>query len=234
MSFDTATKEKILEYVQAHLPAPDWYTNYFDFVTDAELRDRLSEEFKAARSIYKIFRGLDAEEWWQRAQVRIQILQYASIYEAVLHHVLFDRLANEEQVRRLLEFPKLVRVSIPTAKKDALEKALDHDNKVIIPTYQGTGRVDISKVRFDDKAACAADLGLIDQDLARDLVAIYEARNAIHIHAELRKSVVYGVEMARTAFRRLGPFRSQLVSALKVRGLLLEGVDATTTIEDEE
>lgn len=233
MSFDQPTKDRIYEYVQAHLPKDDWYLNYFDFVTDANLRDRLAEEFKAARSIYKIFRGLDAANWWQRAQVRIQILQYASIYEAVIHHVLFDRMGEEESVRRLLEYPRLVKISIPVAKQEALERALDHDNKVIIPTYQGTGRTDISKVRFDEKADCASDLGLIDSQLCRELIAIYQARNAIHLHAELRRNLSYEIEMARTAYRRLEPFRSQLVSSMSDRGLLLEGVEAQTKIDDE-
>ena len=233
MSLDQTTKSKIYDYVQAHLPEDEWYSNYFDFVTDADLRERLAEEFKAARSIYKVFRGIDADDWWLRAQVRIQILQYASIYEAVIHHVLFDRLGDEEAVRGLVEFPRLVRISIPQSKQSALEKALDHDDKVIIPTYQGTGRTDITKIRFDDKAACAAELGLIEYGLSRELVAMYEARNAIHLHAELRKNLSYELDMARTAYRRLEPFRSQLVASMKDRGLLLEDVEPDTEIHDE-
>ena len=142
-------------------------------------------------------------------------------------------MSDEESVRRLVEFPRLVKVSIPQAKQEALEKALDHDNKVIIPTYQGTGRTDIAKVRFDDKAQCASGLGLIKPQLCRDLIAIYEARNAIHLHAELRKNLTYEIEMARTAYRRLAPFRSQLVNSMSSRDLLLEGVEVQTEIDDE-
>jgi hypothetical protein len=233
MSLDSTVKEAVYSYVKAHLPNDDWYSQYFDFITDAELRERLAEEFKAARSVYKLFRGIDAQDCLQRAQVRIQILQYASIYEAVIHHVLFDRLGTRDEVRRLVEFPRLVRISVPEHKQIALENALAHDGKVIIPTYQGTGRTDITKVRFDDKANCAVDLGLIDQDLCRDLIGIYEARNAIHLHAELRKNLSYEIDMARTAYRRLEPFRIQLVTSLLDMGLLLEGVKANTEIEDE-
>jgi hypothetical protein len=233
MSFDQSTKEIILDYVQAHLPDDVWYAGYFDFVTDPGLKARLVEEFKAARSIYKIFRGLDATDWWQRAQIRIQIFQYASIYEAVIHHVLFDRLGDEESVKQLVNFPRLVRISIPQSKQEVLESVLDHDNKVIIPTYQGTGKTDINKVRFDDKAICAANLGLIEQQLSQELIAIYEARNAIHLHAELRKNLNYEIDMARTAYRRLIPFRSQLVKSLFDRGLLPEEIQADTELDDE-
>ena len=233
MSFDPAIKEVIYSYVRAHLPDDTWYDQYFDFVTDAELRVRLAEEFKAARAVYKLFRGIDAQDWLQRAQVRIQILQYASIYEAVIHHILFDRLGTSDEVRRLVEFHRLVRISIPEHKQIALNKDFAHDGKVIIPTYQGTGRTDVTKVRFDNKANCAVDLGLIDQDLCRDLIEIYEARNAVHLHAELRKNLSYEIDMARTAYRRLEPFRFQLVTSLSRMGLLLEDVEATTKIEDE-
>ena len=172
MSLDENIKSAIYEYVQAHLPQDDWYCRYFDFITDAELSIRLAEEFKAVRALYKIFRGIDATGWWQRAQVRIQILQYASIYEAVIHHVLFDRLGSTEEVRKLVEFPKLVRISIPTTKREKLNEALAHDGKVIIPTYQGTGSNDVTKVRFDNKADCAVKLGLIEQSLCDDLKSV--------------------------------------------------------------
>lgn len=234
MSLDSNIKEAVYSYVRAHLPNDDWYSQYFDFISDPELRERLAEEFKASRSVYKLFRGIDAQDCLQRAQVRIQILQYASIYEAVIHHILFDRLGTRDEVRKLIEFPRLIRISIPVNKQMILDNALVHDGKAIIPTYQGTGRTDITKVRFDDKANCAVDLSLIDQDLCRDLIEIYEARNAIHLHAELRKNLSYEIDLARTAYRRLKPFRFQLVTSLSSMGLLLEGVEANTEIEDED
>ena len=233
MSLEKPIQEKVYEYVQKHLPKDEWYSSYFDFVTDADLRERLAEEFKAARSVYKLFRGIDASDWWLRAQVRIQILQYASIYEAVIHHILFDRLGTEESVRRLVEYSRLVRIDIPQYKQAALQRDLDHDSKVIIPTYQGIGRTDVSKVRFDDKVSCAVGLGLIEEDLGNDLIATYEARNAIHLHAELRKNLTYELNMARTAYRRLAPFRSQLVESMQARGLLLQDVVPETSIDDE-
>lgn len=130
MSLKQLIQEEIYEYVQAHLPKDEWYSSYFDFITDVELRERLGEEFKAARSVYKLFRGIDASDWWERAQIRIQILQYASIYEAVVHHVLFDRLREEEPVLRLVEYARLVRFDIPQHQQAALEKALSHDGKM--------------------------------------------------------------------------------------------------------
>lgn len=219
--------------MKAHLPEDSWYRDFFDLVADAELAERLAEEFKAARSVYKLFRGLEAADWLQRAQVRIQVLQYASIYEAVIHHVLFDRFGDDDRVRRLLEFPKLKRISIPTAMHAKVAAALQHDGKEIIPTYQSTERQDVTKVRFDQKVACAVELNLIDADLANDLTALYEARNAIHIHAELRKGLKYDLDLARQAYRRMEPFRAQLVTSLRRHGKLLPGAGMTVEFDAE-
>ncbi|MBX9854203.1 MAG: hypothetical protein K2Y26_01690 [Gemmatimonadaceae bacterium] len=233
MAFDPATRASVSSYIAAHLPADSWYADFFDFVPDAALAARLAEEFKSARTVYKLLRGLDATGWLLNAQIRIQVLQYASIYEAVIHHLLFDRFGDTNDVRALVEYRKLTKISIPPRSLEQLKKALEHDGKEIIPTYQGTGRVDESKVRFDDKVACAVGLDLIDADLGDDLVGIYEARNAIHIHAELRKNLKYEIELGRTAYRRMAPFREQVVEGLRKHGKLLAGGGAPVEFDPE-
>lgn len=234
MSFDQATKESIQAYVDAHLPAPGWYRDFFDFINDESLAERLAEEFQAARSLYKVFRGMDASDWWLREQVRIQILQYASIYEAVIHHVLFDRLPKDRTVKRLTQFPKLIRFSIPGSQRLALEHVLAHDGKVVIPTYQGRAQLPVTKVRFDDKAKCAATLGFIDETLRDEIIELYSMRNAVHLHAELRKNLQYELDMSRTAYRRLEPFREQVIHQLKARGLVGEGPSDLEVLGDAD
>src|SRR5262245_49198240 len=64
---------------------------------------------------------------------------------------------------------------------------------------------DITKLRFETKADTAAAIGLIDRALRDDLVAIFSARNSIHLHAELRKNTRYELALSRKAYRRLQP-----------------------------
>ncbi|MBW6391327.1 hypothetical protein [Billgrantia antri] len=101
-------------------------------------------------------------------------------------------------------------ISIPADKKAALAAALKHDEKDIIPTYEGIGRTDTTKVRFDRKAECAEKLGLIDGWLKDEVVEFYEARNAIHIHAEIRKSLNYQLDLSKRAYMRMEPFIEQI------------------------
>lgn len=150
----------------------------------------------------------------QVAQVRLQVLQYASIYEAILHHLLFDVLKAEPQVQQMLSFQSLKKYSVPPAMRETLA-GLVHDGHRIVPAYYSESQVSPSKVRFDDKARCVCDLGLIDGAMRNDLISIYEARNAIHLHAELRKGISWELELSRTAYRRHKPLREQIVRGLR-------------------
>jgi len=219
MAFEAAVKDQINAYINAHMADEAWHLTYFDFIKEPTLEKRLGEEFISTRYIYKLLEGLVADDWLLRAQIRLQVISYASIYEAVIHHILFDRLRAEPGVIALTEFPMKKQVSIPNASLAILQTHLEHDGKQIIPTYEAVGKTDVSKVRFDKKAECAAALGLIEDWLKDELVEFYEARNAIHIHAEIRKSLNYQLDLSKRAYRRMQPFKEQLTAALAVRGL---------------
>ena len=219
MALDEATKTAIQKYVSAHVAGEKWHRDYFDFISDPVLSKRLGEEFISTRHIYKLLEALEADDWLLRSQVRIQIISYASIYEAALHHVLFTTFKDRPEVIALTEFPMKKMISIPAESMTALSKYLQHDDKTIIPTYEGIGKTDESKVRFDNKAECAFALGLIEDWLKDEIIEFYDARNAIHIHAEIRKSLDYQLDLSKRAYRRLQPFKDQVRSKLLELGL---------------
>ena len=214
VALDSAIAGMIDDYARGDLPPREWFTDYFDFIRDPPLRERLSDEFYTTRYVYKILEGLAVQRELQVAQVRLQVLQYASIYEAILHHLLFDVLKAEPQVQQMLSFQSLKKYSVPPAMRETLA-GLVHDGHRIVPAYYSESQVSPSKVRFDDKARCVCDLGLIDGAMRNDLISIYEARNAIHLHAELRKGISWELELSRTAYRRHKPLREQIVRGLR-------------------
>jgi hypothetical protein len=219
MTFDPEIKSEIEKYSTAHIADIDWHISFFSFVQNDKLAKRLGEEFLSARVLYKILTGMQAEGWMKRAQIRGQVFSYASIYEAVIHHLLFDRLATEPQVIALTQFPTKKLISIPKKHEAVLQQYLSHDGKRVIPTFETIGHTDESKVRFDRKAECAVELGFIKRALCDDLVEVYEARNAIHIHAEIRKNLDYQIHLSKKAYRRMQPFKDQIVAGLHARGL---------------
>lgn len=82
----------------------------------------------------------------------------------------------------------------------------------VVKSCPHTGRTakgDISKIRFDDKVDAAVDLDMIAESLGCDLKDIYEARNSVHIHAEIKKNLEFDLEIGRLAYRRMQPFCGQ-------------------------
>lgn len=214
MAFNQETSEAIRSYATAHLPDENWHRQFFSFISNPVLANRLGDEFLATRFVYKVLEGLAADSWLQRTQIRLQVLSYASIYEAVIHHVLFERLPDYPQVIQLTEFPMKKLISIPREKLEVLDQYLNHDGKRVIPTYESIGKTDEAKVRFDRKAQCACDLGFIEAWLRDELIEFYEARNSIHLHAEIRKSLEYQLDLSRRAYMRMEPFREQITAKL--------------------
>ena len=77
-------RERILTYCDHHIPKPQIVEDYFSFIADHDLRKMLVREYLAARYIYKLGEALYAAEDKLEAHAKFQIVQYASIYEAVI------------------------------------------------------------------------------------------------------------------------------------------------------
>ena len=243
MPLDKEVKDIVLSYCMRDLPNDSWYENAFDFVKDDLLKSRLISEFKNARLVYKVFEGIAAEDELLLAEVKMQVLMYASIYEATIHYVLFDQYyKNTPIVQDLLTQKVNKPFSIPTHQLSAINKLLFHDEKTIIPYFETSQKRDITKVRFDEKCKAAFLLGILTEipeqnDLAAnilpdikplpgmplfysELVRIYEVRNAIHLHAEIKKDIDYHLELSKIAYLRMQPFLQQIKTKLSADGLI--------------
>ncbi|KLU10237.1 hypothetical protein ABL57_07930 [Kocuria sp. SM24M-10] len=196
-----------------------WHVNYFDFISDLELRRRIGQEFYAARYLYKLWEGLRIEETWaMQAQVQLQVQQYASIYEASIHHLLFVEAADAPEVQRLFEYEALVERQLPGHIMDRIRRLDRVDSGDIVGAVYAVRRTQESKIRFDSKVAAAVELGILDEDLGKEIAGYYTARNYIHIHAELRQTDLdWQISFARDAYRRLLPFKTQASNWLKKR-----------------
>ncbi|MCU4158253.1 hypothetical protein J1N10_19930 [Carboxylicivirga sp. A043] len=209
MPFREDIKKEIEEYILNHLPDEHWFDDYFDYVGDEELRNRLSEEFKAIRYIYKFLEGIQADDWLRNAQIRIQVFYYASIYEAVIHHFLFDVLGDKEEVKSLFNTKVYKKISVSKELN-----GLIHDGKEIKTMYETVGKREMTTIRFEHKIEACIKLGLITEELGAELKQIYDLRNAIHLHAEIRKGIEYELEMSTIAYRRMKIFREQITKGL--------------------
>lgn len=220
MPLEEQVRSEATEYARKDLPGGvDWHVNYFDFISDMELRGRIGQEFYAARYLYKLWEGLRIDETWAtQAQIQLQVQQYASIYEASIHHLLFIEAADAPEVQRLFEYEALVERRLPGHIMDRIHRLDAADSSDIVGAVRQTRRTQDSKIRFDSKVAAAVALGIIDEDLGNEITGFYTARNYIHIHAELRQTdLAWQISFSRDAYRRLEPFKAQASKWLRER-----------------
>ncbi|MGO1545599.1 MAG: hypothetical protein ACTHXA_14795 [Gulosibacter sp.] len=213
-------RSQTVEYARNDLAGDlAWHVSYFDFINDLERRDRLGQEFYAARYLYKLWESLRIDEpWATQSQVQLQVQQYASIYEASIHHLLFVEASNEPVVQRLSEYRALVQRELPGHVMDRIRRLDADDAEDIVGAVHAPRRTQESKIRFDSKVAAAVDLGMINEGLGHEIAGYYTARNYIHIHAELRQEdFEWQIAFARDAYRRLKPFKEQVWAWLSQR-----------------
>lgn len=235
MAFDQSIQKEIYTYCNNHLPDNTFYEGTFDFIQDPNLKQRIIDEYKGIRFAYKLYEGIEATDENLLFEVRHQILSYASIYEAVIHYVLFTYYQDTDAFHDIQYINTLVKIDIPTNKQSELEKVLSHDGKDIIPCYKKDKKQDDRQIRFESKCAACKKLGIlydIDKDgcaidLAQEIAEIYSYRNAIHIIAEQRRGISYELELSKKAYWRMQPFIEQVKEKLKADG---KGIYATTDV----
>jgi hypothetical protein len=217
MAFKRKIKQEVASYVKAHLPEDNFYQNYFWLISDKALRSRLVDEYKAARYIYKLLEGLQVKDELLVAQCKIQILLCASIYEAVLHHVLLQEYLSAQEVKDLTTYQHRKAINISQVIRNSIQQAYKPVGDISV--YENQSRtVDERKIVFEEKAETARKLGLVDQKIKDVICDVYSMRNAIHLHAELRRGVTYDLNAAQKAYWHLQGFTKQIGDKLEKDG----------------
>lgn len=206
-----------------HIPSLEWIGKLFDFIRDDELRERIIQEYYNARYVYKFFEGMSADGEMLKSESRLQVIMYANIYEAVIHHVLFSLYHNNPLVKELFFSNELIRWSVNDRMKHKLEECIirttDDKNIRIIPCKFGKTKKSDAEIKSCSKASCAKQLGLIDDAMCTLITEIYSLRNGIHLHAELRKRIDWDLSKAKEAFWHIEGFIQQIKSQLQKDGL---------------
>ena len=105
MPLNQADRENVLRYCDRDVPQIAQIAALFDYVKDTDLISALIREYQAARYIYKLQEALSVADEKLAAHAKFQIVQFASIYEAVIVHVLWTYYPDTAEVRNI-EFYK--------------------------------------------------------------------------------------------------------------------------------
>lgn len=227
-------KAAVYQYCNNHLADEAWYNGEFEFIEDQALRRRLVEEFKGIRFAYKLYEGIEAKDENLIFEIRHQIFSYATIYEAVIHSVLYTYYKNTTEFHKLQYHFVPAKIDIPRTKLAALKKELTHNGEEILTYHMQERKKDDTQIRFDEKCKTAERLGLLHSfigndgstiDLTSEIIEIYSYRNAIHLVAEQRKGIEYELELSKRAYRRMRPFIDQIKEKLQIdrKGIYADG-----------
>ena len=141
--------------------------------------------------------------------VKFQIMQYASIYEAVVSYLLWGRYASHAEVKTL----QTHKAYKPVSALGSLARMKYGDEDVFTCVYRDT-KTPRNSIPFKDKVDCAVRIGFIDQAYAGDIKRIYELRNLAHIETEAEKQIEVELEQARTGYWRIKPFLEKIRTTL--------------------
>ena len=182
----------------------EWFVSYFDFLADPSVASQLGDAFYQARFMYKLMNALNLPLAKQKGIVKFQIVQYASICEAVLDMAIIKYFKEDaEETLSVLEFVKHHNaVSIDT------KITCGGTPLVLCKTKKKKG--DLKRTRVDFKTKYAVSKGLISQS-TKDLVDnLYDLRNNIHILKAANSQYTPKLKEAKDAFLLMQTFVEEI------------------------
>jgi hypothetical protein len=140
---------------------------------------------------------------------KFQIMQYASIYEAVITYLLWTRYAKHEEVITL----QTHKAYKPVNALGSLTSML-FDKQVLFTCVYRDEKTPKNSIAFKDKVDCAVRIGFVDEAYAEDIKRVYELRNLAHIEAEAKKQIEVELEQAKKSYWRVKPFLEKITNIL--------------------
>jgi len=210
MPLDELLRNSIDTYCKRDLPGDlQWHVDQFTFITNIELKKRLGRAFYSARYVAKLMEALRVAGDEIHPFVKFQIIQYASIYEAVIAYVLWTRYAEHAEVKSL----QTHKAYKPVSALGSLASMKYGDEEIFTCVYR-EARTLRNSIPFKDKVDCAVRIGFVDETYAGDIKRIYELRNLAHIETEAEKQIDVELEQAKLGYWRVKPFLERIASTL--------------------
>ena len=194
--------DNVHRYCDRDLPAMDWYLERFDFVGDKELREHIAKEFMAARYISKLGEALNVVDEKLHAHCKFQIVQYASIYEAVIVYLLWENYSDHKAVIEIeYHYAYKLAGSVPNNIN-----ITNNDGEEIFLCAKRNEKTSRHSIKFQDKVDASVKIGFLEKELAEEIKEFYSLRNALHLETAAKKSIKYELEQSRLAYLRMKPF----------------------------
>jgi hypothetical protein len=214
MPLEEMLRNSIQAYCKRDLPGDlKWHVDQFSFITDLELQRRLGRAFYSARYVGKLMEALFASGDEIHPFVKFQIMQYASIYEAVVSHLLWGRYVEHPEVKSL----QTHKAYKPVNALSSLTSMKYGEEELFTCVYRDA-KTQRNSIPFKDKVDCAVRIGFIEEAYSEDIKRIYELRNLAHIETEAEKQIEVELDQAKKAYWRIKPFIEKIAATIAETG----------------
>jgi hypothetical protein len=202
MPADEKTRGIVLNYCDRHLPSQDWFDGEFSFIEDAKLAKMLALEFYSARYIYKLGEAIDASDNKLHGHLKFQIMQYASIYEAIIVNLLFKKYKERDEVKAMLTHKAYKKIgALPVNIMLA-----SHPSEPLAICVHTDEKTTEHAIKFDDKVAAAVSIGFLHVKLGEEIKEFYRLRNGMHLESAVKNNIEFEITQSTLAYRRMRPF----------------------------
>lgn len=186
------TRESVVSYCNNHIVPEEnyianptyshpieWFKEYFSFISDTNLKNKLAEAYYQARFAYKIVQGLKLTSFKKTAFLKFQIQQYASIYEALLDYTLetYHKEEIKNDILKTIEYRPVSAFASPTEMFYTEEKKKEK----IYTCKKKEFYKALKSIKIDEKTKIAINYRIFDLSVKADLDALYDIRNCIHL-----------------------------------------------------
>ena len=182
----------------------EWFIKYFNFLGKPELEEQLGEAFYQARLQYKIMSALNLTTSKNKSFIKYQIIQYASICEALLDSTI-DLFYKDESKAYFSKIEYML-----SDKVSAGDLSLTYKNQKLYLCKEKKSLRPLKLVREDDKTKFAVEKGIITQAVKDRYDKLYELRNNIHILRATSASYNPRVIESKDAFHLMQEMKEQI------------------------
>jgi len=209
MPLDSSIIHSVAEYYHRDIGTYSSYIRQFDFIDDENLRKRLAQEFYIARYAAKLQEALAFDENFFEllGHLKLQIIQYAGIYEAVISYLLLNKFPTHQGVIKLGK-------RIEYRKVDALAAStqIQHKGEEVFLCRQAHVQDQWVYVRFEDKLKAAQEIGFLKEPVAKTILDTYKLRHSVHIEKAVKDEIIFEMEQCKQAYLMMRDFTNGIKS----------------------
>lgn len=181
-----------------------WFIRQFDFISDESVREQLGDAFYQARFLWAMMESLSLPMGKNKGAIKFQIIQYASICEALLNYTL--ELYFKEEFERVYAGDTYS----PHSSNVLSKTKISYDGKELYLCLKKSEKAKITWTSNPIKAAFAVKKGIIAADTCDKYCALYDLRNNTHILKAARANYYPKPKEAKDAYKLVFDFLDEV------------------------